>query len=182
MAYLNRNDVEAEFDAEHLEKFLDDDNDGAEDTGLFAKLSAAVESEIAGTIATLPADVITALAAYLRHCAKVLFCSLAYRRKGASAESNPFETLAKDVRTRLADIQKGEIVFNQLKSLNYYVPARSYNKFLPALDSVENFGGVVNSVSSDSGELVLTLPDGKQYKMVVSYAGTQVVHSWEEVV
>ena len=182
MAYLFRNDVEAEFDAEHLEKFLDDDGDGTEDVGLFAKLSAAVESEITGTIATLPADVITALQGYLRHCAKVLFCSLAYRRKGASNDSNPFEALAKDVRTRLADIQKGEIVFNQLKTLNYYVPARTYNKFLPTLESVENFGGAVNSVSSNSGELVLSLPDGKQYRMVAKYSGTQVVHSWEEVI
>lgn len=180
--YVNRNDIEAEIDSEHLARFLDDSGDGTEDAGLFNLLAESVDNEILGIIATLSTDVVTALQSYFRFCGKVLFCSLAYRRKGIANENNPFETIAKDVRTRLSEIQKGEVNFRQLKTLSYLAPARSFNKFSASSDRIENYATATPSITAPSGELVLTAPDGKQYKMVGTYSGGFLTHSWEEIV
>ena len=179
--YVYRSDIEAEIDNEHLTKFLADSETGEETEGLFTKLADAVDAEILGNIASLPQDVITALQAYLRHCGKVLFCSMAFRRKGVADEQNPFAKLAEGVRERLSEIQKGDVSFRQLKSLSFLVPARSSNPFAVASERIENIGSANPSYSSASGQLVLTATDGTQWRMVVSYSGGQVVHSWEAI-
>ena len=179
--YTVRADVEAEFDASHLSKYLSEDGTGTETAGLFNKLSDAVDHEILGSIATLPPEIVLALASYLRYVAKVLFCSMAYRRRGVADDANPWAKLAEGVRERLKEIQAGDLNFRQLKTLSYLVPARSFNKFSSASDRIENFSSATPSFSAPSGELVLTASDGTQWKMVVSYSGGQVVHSWEEV-
>ena len=179
--YVFRDDVSAELDADHLSKYLDDNGDGTEDAGLFNLLADAVDNEILGAIATLPQDVITALQTYLRYCGKVLFCSMAYRRKGVADDNNPFAKLAEGVRERLGEIQKGEVSFRQLKTMSFLIPARSSNPFASASERIENYGSSNPSYSSASGQLVLTATDGTQWRMVVSYSGGQVVHSWEEV-
>lgn len=179
--YIFRADVEAEIDGEHLTKFLSDSDTGEETVGLFNKLADSVDAEIMGHISSMPSNIVLALSPYFRHCGKVLFCSLAYRRKGIANESNPFEALAKEVRSRLAEIQKGEITFKQLKTFNYLIPSKSGNKFSKDSGKIENFCGASSSYTFESGELILTAPDGKKYQMVVSYSGGAVIHSWEEV-
>ena len=181
--YLNRNDIEAEFDATHLARFLDDSGDGAEDEGLFNSLADAVDNEILGIIAALPVAIVTNLQSYLRYAAKVLFCDMAYRRKGVANGDNPHSKIAETVRERLKDIQNGTLNFAQLKTLSFIVPSNSWNPFATTFSTIsQTASATLPSYSTSSGDLILTATDGRQYKMVVSHANGAVVHSWEEVV
>ena len=178
--YVNRNDVTAEIDAQHLLKFMDDNKDGVEDAGLFNALAESVDNELLGIVAALPSDVALSLSSWLRSCGKYLFCSLAYRRKGAVGDANPYEKTVESIRQRLDEIQSGDISFRQVKTLSFLTPART-NVFSPSVSRIENFPSTTPSYTANSGELILTAEDGKTYKMVAVYSGSTVTHKWEEV-
>lgn len=107
MSYVTRADIEAEIEPVRLAQMLDDDRDGSEDTGLFAALADAVDSEIDGVISLAVSVPVSPVPAYLRHAARVLFCDLLYRRAGSGSDLNPYKDRAQDVRDRLDRIADG---------------------------------------------------------------------------
>jgi phage gp36-like protein len=113
MAYVARADVEGKIPPQYLIEALDDDNDGAEDPGLFDQLVATasrdVDSFLAGLFSTpfpdpVPAQVYAATLAFV--------CESIYARRITPEQRNPFGGQANDWRKRLQLIGDRKLPFD----------------------------------------------------------------------
>jgi phage gp36-like protein len=108
MPYALRADIEARIPPAHLTEALDDNGDGLEDVGLFAKIAAGVDSEIDGALSQRYALPLASAPAFLRAGACVLTCETLFQRRGIPADQNPFTAAAGKFRAKLEDIASGK--------------------------------------------------------------------------
>jgi len=176
MPYVVRADIEAEFDDAHLLQALDDDGDGAEDSGLFDALASSVDAMVSSH-----ADMIAALglptlpATFLRYCARVFMCALLIRRRGSVDEMNPFATPEKEIRSRLERIESGEIDVKP-KTFTMLTTSTSFHRF-----SDKDNPDVQEATFDSTTTVVLPGPDGKSWRLKLKYLSGKPVHYWEEV-
>jgi|APSaa5957512622_1039677.scaffolds.fasta_scaffold33926_2 phage gp36-like protein len=92
MSYFTRTQIEAELPSPDLVALLDDDHDGAEDTGLHTALAARAEARcdaILGRRYTVPfAD--GSVPGPVEEAAILSLCASLYRRRGTKDDDNPF--------------------------------------------------------------------------------------------
>ena len=94
MSYFTRSQIEAELPAADLVALLDDDHDGAEDTGLFTALATRAEARCDAILArryAVPfAD--ASVPGAVTEAAILSLCASLYRRRGTKDGDNPFAT------------------------------------------------------------------------------------------
>lgn len=108
MPYFTRTDIESEIPPADLVALLDDEHDGAEDTGLYTALAARAEARVNAILqrryslpfATVPLAV--AEAAILSLCAGL------YRRRGTKDGDNPFAEREQSAMQFLKDAASGQ--------------------------------------------------------------------------
>lgn len=107
--YVSKTDVEAVLPPEILTKALDDNNDDAEDAGLWDKIVDAVTLQIDGFLAprySLPFDTIPKL---VTSSAITLAAEMVYDRCGFNAEKNPWTARANATRALLEKVAEGRV-------------------------------------------------------------------------
>jgi phage gp36-like protein len=109
MPYVLQSEIEADIPPAFLLEALDDDNDGAEDPGLWDKVAASVATEIDGTLGqrfTTPfTDPIPAL---VKQAAKIFALEKLYARRGTPEAQNPWAKQAAAIREKLTMIATGD--------------------------------------------------------------------------
>jgi phage gp36-like protein len=106
--YLLRADVESKIPPAQIAEALDDNGDLLEDPGLWAKMLAAVESEIDGALSRRYSLPLSDPPAYLRAGACALACESLFQRRGIPAEGNPFTAQAAAFRSLLGQLASGK--------------------------------------------------------------------------
>jgi phage gp36-like protein len=107
MPYLTLDDLRGMIPARHLLEALDDDNDGAEDAGIFDAVAAQAGEQIDGPLSgrfSVPFE--APLPALVSLAAKVFAAELIYKRRAVEDDKNPWTSQAKALRTTLADLGK----------------------------------------------------------------------------
>lgn len=137
MSYINRTAITATMPEDFLIEALDDDNDGAEDAGLFeavaAEASGAVDAYLSAKFA-VPFE--APLPPLVAEAAKIFFCELLHTRRGNHGEDNPFTERADLHRKMLAKAGVGAIPLQVAKkgarpSVSFVTePARTHSKNL----------------------------------------------------
>jgi len=111
-AYIIRATLAAEFPPQFITQALDDDGDGAEDTGVWDQIVTNAQTEIDGILGQryavpfanpIPAIVVDA-------CTKFVAEKL-YLRRGFEGDKNPWAKRASEARTALKDIGTGKTPF-----------------------------------------------------------------------
>jgi hypothetical protein len=91
MAYVAHDDLLTYFSAQALLKFLDDNGDGEEDTGLFAKIVSGASQAVDGRLATTYQVPFSDPAPAKVKAACLIFVAEAfYKRRNVPPEKNPF--------------------------------------------------------------------------------------------
>lgn len=106
---IQRAAVEAEFDAEHLREALDDNGDGVEDEGLFAKLAAQAAAEVEARAALVALAHPAPPQAFLERAAVACLCAMLFRRRGVADEQNPFAEKEQAAFAALDKLASGEL-------------------------------------------------------------------------
>lgn len=176
MSYVNRMDIEAEFDDRHLISSLDDNGDGAEDAGLFDRLAASVDAKLTGYIDLFAQIGIPALpATLLRYYARVMMCCLLFRRRGVAAEMNPFAEREDEIIKQLDFIADGETDIAP-RSFTMLTTTTGFHRF-GDFDDAPNGG---SQSGATCGDVTLAGPDGRCWRLKIKYLSGQPVHYWEE--
>ena len=110
-AYVLLADMTAEIPLKHIIEALDDDGDGAADSGAWEGVAKAVATEIDGILGVrYPVPFANPLPAAITSAAQVLAGEKLYTRRAHQTEAtNPFAARAKAMRTRLEAIAKGDV-------------------------------------------------------------------------
>lgn len=107
--YVDKASVEAEFDALHMMEALDDDRNGAQDSGLFAKITARVDKRIQAAVAVSKAlSGASPPPQLLNECGCVFACAMIFRRRGVADSQNPFAEREKALAETLDGFGKGD--------------------------------------------------------------------------
>ena len=112
MSYTTRAAVEALIPRPLLLRALDDNGDGAEDTGLFDNLSDSADDQVNGMISTryaLPLDPTIPIPDIITQSALYFLLESIYQRNGIAAGGNPWSQQAMQFREQLKRIGRGEI-------------------------------------------------------------------------
>jgi phage gp36-like protein len=110
MSYTTRAAVEAHIPPDFVVKALDDDNDGNEDTGVFAACLAAVEDEIDGYLEPRYSLPLASVPKMIATAALHLLCEALYARRGYGIDTdpkNPFAGRGSSARALLREIRGG---------------------------------------------------------------------------
>lgn len=107
MHYTDRDDIEANLPPSFLVQALDDDGDGIEDAGAWAKVSAAVDADIDGYLSRRYPLPLPTIPRILRAFATSLALEKLYNRRGMTGDKNPYTTAANTARDHLAAIANG---------------------------------------------------------------------------
>ncbi len=109
MAYVTQSEIEAEIPAPHLVDALDDDKDGAADTGLLAQVITLASQEVDALLSPRYTVPFTDPApAAVKTAALVFTCEMIYRRRETPDNLNPFTARAKSWRDQLMKIADGD--------------------------------------------------------------------------
>lgn len=107
-AYVTRAEVEAELPPKWLLECLDDNNDKAEDTGLFNAIVARASADVDGILGqrfTTPFAVAPPLAA---RAARIFVLATLYRRRQVPEDRNPYAKAERDMIDKLNRIAAGD--------------------------------------------------------------------------
>lgn len=109
MSYFTRTDIEAEIPptSKGLIALLDDDHDGAEDTGLYTSLASRAEARVDAILArryTVPFSTVPVM---VKEAAILSFCAGLYRRRGVKDTENPFAEREQSALEFLKDVASG---------------------------------------------------------------------------
>lgn len=108
MAYVELSDVEGKIPSKFLIQALDDDNDGAIDTGIFELVQAQAGQEIDGRLGQrYEVPFVSPLPALVSLAALIFACEGVYARR-VVPDQNPFKAQADGMRSKLDEIAKGE--------------------------------------------------------------------------
>lgn len=106
--YATRSDLDAIIPPQFIIQALDDNADGAEDDGLFAKISdaadRAVNAYLSGRYRTPFAAPVPDLVA---EAAKIFIAESLYARRGFESDRNPYTSRANGLRKQLENIGNG---------------------------------------------------------------------------
>ncbi len=105
MPYLTLNNLRGAIPAAHLLEALDDDNDGAEDAGIFDLIADQAAEQIDGPLSgrfSVPFS--SPFPAMVSLAARVFSAEIIYKRRGVEDEKNPWAKQARDLRETLAAI------------------------------------------------------------------------------
>lgn len=105
MAYVARQDLLTYFSSQAITKFLDDDGDGQEDTGLLAQIVADASLEVDGRLATTyQVPFADPAPSKVRAAALIFVAEAFYARRNVPPERNPFSPRADYWRRELEGI------------------------------------------------------------------------------
>ena len=108
MSYTSRAAIEAIIPSEFIAEALDDDNDGAEDAGLFDKVLTQAELSVDAYLQGRYTTPISApIPAVVSEASRTFFCEMLHDRRGHHGESNPFTEKADGLRMLLGKIGSG---------------------------------------------------------------------------
>jgi len=105
MSYFTRSQIEAELPAADLVALLDDDHDGAEDTGLYTALANRAEARCDALLARRYAVpfATASVPGAVTEAAILSLCASLYRRRGTKDDDNPFATRERSALEYLKD-------------------------------------------------------------------------------
>jgi phage gp36-like protein len=112
MPYVTRAEIETAIAPIHLIAALDDDGDGAEDTGLFDSVVAMASVEIDGLLAGRYSVPFTGTIPAVVRQAAFLFVGEAIYARRQLTDKNPFAKRATEMRERLGKIGAGEMTLD----------------------------------------------------------------------
>jgi phage gp36-like protein len=108
MPYCTHDEIEKLVGPEQFRQALDDDRDGAEDTGLFAALAVAASSAVDAYLGARYPVPFSNPPAFARLAARAFCSESLYKRRGVSRDANPFTSEADALRKRLEIIMSGD--------------------------------------------------------------------------
>ncbi|HEY8898873.1 MAG TPA: phage protein Gp36 family protein [Chthoniobacterales bacterium] len=105
MPYLTLDNLRGAIPAAHLLEALDDDNDGAEDAGIFDLVAAQAGEQIDGLLsARFTVPFAAPLPSLVSLAARTFACELIYKRRGVEDDKNPWAAQANALRKQLQAI------------------------------------------------------------------------------
>lgn len=103
--YVTLDSLRALLPAQHILEALDDDNDGAEDAGVWETIAAAAQEGVDGLLSgRFSVPFVEPVPSLVRQAAKIFAAEIIYQRRGIKADENPWTAQAKVLRTRLAEL------------------------------------------------------------------------------
>lgn len=103
--YVTLDSLRALLPAQHILEALDDDNDGAEDDGVWDTIAAAAQEGVDGLLSGRFAVPFSApVPALVLQAAKIFAAEIIYQRRGVEADKNPWTSQAKALRLRLTEL------------------------------------------------------------------------------
>lgn len=111
MPYVTRQEIAPLFTAEWLLQALDDNNDGAEDAGVFEQLALTASRRVDGILGLrFPVPFAAPYPPPVVDAARAFVCEALYlRRMGADQRGNPWSMTARQAEERLQRIALGEL-------------------------------------------------------------------------
>ena len=108
MSYCTQSQLETTIPAPILNDALDDDRDGAADTGVLANILAQADQAVDAFLSGISTVPFVAPPAVVKEASYIFACELVYARRQVS-DKNPFTDRANFWRTRLQKIGNGEL-------------------------------------------------------------------------
>lgn len=107
--YVTMSDMNARIPGDFLIQALDDNGDGAADTGVWDQVKSAVETDINGTLSKrFKTPFANPVPAFVLKCAAVFAAALLYRRRGMTDDKNPWAKEEETLKKELTAIANGD--------------------------------------------------------------------------
>lgn len=112
MPYCTEADIISQVGQNNIIPFLDDDQDGAADSGLLDNIITQASDQVDGFIASVYDTPLSTVSGSVKYATIIFVCEILYRRRLTPQEQNPYREEAKRMREWLTRVSDGELALD----------------------------------------------------------------------